>query len=115
MSTFDFELASIPAITGTDSESLSMRDGGGAEPEDVVADLLMHEPDEVGVGGGVADRVVAADQQRARADGDVVEQRLGDLLVAADEGGGVAGRPGRLGQRGPQGLFVQVLLPGVAK
>src|SRR3984957_5106555 len=126
VSTFDYESASISVNDPIDGPRTSagpgprpadvpLDGGGGAEAEDVVADLLVHEPDEVGVGGGVADRVVAADQQRAGADGHVVEQRLGDLLVAADQGGGVARGAGGLGQRGPQALVVQVLLPGVAE
>lgn len=48
--------------------------GAGAEAEDVVADLLVDEADKVGVGRGVADRVIATDQERGRAHGHVVEQ-----------------------------------------
>ena len=91
------------------------RSGGDAGPEggDVVAHPLVDEPDQAGVRRGVAQRVVATDQQRGGADGHVVEQRLGDLLVAADQGGRVPGRAGRLRQRGPQPLVVQVLVRGV--
>ena len=66
--------------------------------------------DEAAVAVGVGQRLEAADQQRADAEVDVVEQRLGDLLVAADERGGVAGRAGHLGDRGPEPLVVDVAL-----
>ena len=71
------------------------------------------EADEAAVAVGVGQRLEPADQQRADAEVHVVEQRLGDLLVAADERRGVAGRAGHLGDRGPQALVVDVALGGV--
>jgi beta-glucosidase-like glycosyl hydrolase len=68
----------------------------------------MDQPDQVAVGARVGQRIVAADQQRGRAGADIVKQRLGDLLIAADQRGGVPRRPGDEGQGRPQPLAVQV-------